>query len=357
MKWKKYLTGKNNGDETMKKQRKICATKTCGNDAPKTSDYCGNHRAKSNGGLTYVPKSECHKGNVLVFTTPEGIEVYGGGSSRGGGWWRMEPLPDIAIAPSEIMAKGISAMKHGKHDFPDGWKASSTHVPSNIPALFSIDWPDYSIPKGLGREFWLALVEDIYTKGVKTISCQCMGGHGRTGVQLAILAHYLLPESQHTWKDAGELVLWVRKHMCYHEVEAVSQQRYIAEVCDLPMGEAQVEERSWGGYAYAGYNTKSVYQHLNDDLDDTEDGLGWSWSKTGWTKSTPSLDGDDSERVFECLNCDAQEVISGHVERNEAGEIQCITCEGSMMVDVTDVSVDKIGHSLLKEQDKKQESE
>tara|TARA_R110002020_G_scaffold216353_6_gene423988 strand:- start:7909 stop:8976 length:1068 start_codon:yes stop_codon:yes gene_type:complete len=355
MKWKKYLTGKNNGDETMKKQRKICATKTCGNDAPKTSDYCGNHRAKSNGGLTYVPKSECHKGNVLVFTTPEGISVFGGGSSRGGGWWRMDPLPDVAIGPKDIIGKGVGTS--GKHSLPAGWKSTETTV-EDAPALIGIDWPDYSIPRGLGREFWLALVEDIYTRGVKTISCQCMGGHGRTGVQLAILAHYLLPESQHTWKDAGELVLWVRKHMCYHEVEAVSQQKYIAEVCGLDMGVTQVEEKSWGGYSYAGYNTKSVYQHLNDDLDDDLDDQGWTWSKSvGWTKSTPSSDGDDSERVFECLNCDAQEVIGQSVERNEAGEIHCITCEGSMMVDVTDVSVDKIGHSLLKEQNKKQESE
>lgn len=361
MKWKKYLTGKN-GDEKMK-QRKICTHKTCKNDAPKHSDLCGKHKASSSG-LTYVPKSSCHTGNVLVFTTPEGIEVYGGGSSRDGGWWRMNPLPDVAIGPSEIVSQGASQIKSGNHTFPEGWKATDTLVSQDMPAVFSIDWPDFSIPRGLGREFWLALVEDIYTKGVKTVSCQCMGGHGRTGVQLAILAHYLLPESQHTWKDAGELVLWVRKYMCYHEVEAVSQQQYIAEVCGLDIGELQVKEHSWGGYGgghYASIKTPSVYsKHTDNQWDD------WDWDGGKWSnKGTKSLQNYDSEltypddRIFECLDCDVQEVISAKVERNKEGEVQCLTCDNSFMVDVTDVSVEEVLSTLphIKEQQKNEESE
>lgn len=360
MKWKKYLTGKN-GDEKMK-QRKICKHETCKNDAPKVGDYCGKHKPKSKG-HTYVSKNGCHTGNVLVFTTPEGIEVYGGGSSRQGGWWLMNPLPDVAIAPSEIMAKGINAMKCGKHDFPDGWKATSTLTSSNMPALFSIDWPDYSIPRGLGREFWLALVEDIYTKGVKTVSCQCMGGHGRTGVQLAILAHYLLPESQHTWKDAGQLIDWVREHMCVHEVEAQSQQQYIAEVCDLPVGDMRVESSRWGGYSggwgnqYASINTQSIYKQVNDSLEDDDDFDDWEFTGTGWSRKDDSELTDVDDRIFECLNCDAQEVVGSNVERDSNGEIPCITCESSNMIDVTDVGVGKVGLSDIKGQDKKQESE
>jgi len=362
MKWKKYLTGKN-GDDKMK-QRKICKHETCKNDAPKTGDYCGKHKPKSKG-LPYVSKNGCHTGNVLVFTTPEGIEVYGGGSSRQGGWWLMKPLPDVAIGPSEIVSKGHKQLAGvGDHQFPKGWKASNTQE-SDIPtAVFSIDWPDYSIPRGLGREFWLALVEDIYTKGVKTVSCQCMGGHGRTGVQLAILAHYLLPESQHTWKDAGQLIDWVREHMCVHEVEAQSQQRYIAEVCDLPVGDMRVESSRWGGYGggwgnhYASFNTQSVYKQVSDSLEDDDDWDDWQFSKvTGWSKKDDSELTDVDDRIFECLNCDAQEIIGSNVERDENGEIPCITCESSNMIDVTDVGVGKVDLSDIKEQDKKQESE
>ena len=369
MSWRKHLKGKGKkGDEKMK-QRKICKHETCGNDAPRHGDYCANHRPKSKG-HKYVSKNGCHTGNVLVFTTPEGIEVYGGGSSRQGGWWLMKPLPDVAIGPSEIVSKGHRQLASvGDHDFPEGWKASNTQVSDIQTAVFSIDWPDYSIPRGLGREFWLALVEDIYTKGVKTVSCQCMGGHGRTGVQLAILAHYLLPESQHTWKDAGQLIDWVREHMCVHEVEAQSQQRYIAEVCDLPVGDMRVESSRWGGYGggwgnhYASYNTKSVYKQVTDSLEDDDDFDDWVFTGTGWSKKDDSELTDVDDRIFECLNCDAQEVIGSNVERDSNGEIPCITCESSNMVDVTDVdrkvttSTLSKGLSDIKEQQKKQESE
>lgn len=360
MKWKKYLTGKN-GDEKMK-QRKICKHETCKNDAPKTSDYCGKHKPKSKG-HTYVSKNGCHTGNVLVFTTPEGIEVYGGGSSRQGGWWLMNPLPDVAIGPSEIVSKGHRYLKSGDHDFPEGWKASNTQVSDNMTAVFSIDWPDYSIPTGLGREFWLALVEDIYTKGVKTVSCQCMGGHGRTGVQLAILAHYLLPESQHTWKDAGQLIDWVREHMCVHEVEASSQQQYIADVCGLPVGDSRVSSNKWSGYSggwgnhYASINTQSIYKQVNDSLEDDDDFDDWEFTGTGWSRKDDSELTDVDDRIFECLNCDAQEVVGSNVERDSNGEIPCITCESSNMIDVTDVGVGKVDLAHLKGQDKKQESE
>jgi len=240
--WKGTKKGSKKGNEKenekmiihtgKKDERKICANVKCKNTAPKDSIFCGVHRPKSKKKTsTHVSKVGCHEGNVLVFTTPEGIEVYGGGSSRGGGWWVMNPRPDLALGPKDII------MKHQtKHDFPEGWNVTDM-LEQPVP-LVGIDWPDYSIPTNLGRLFWLTLVEDIYTRGVKRISCQCMGGHGRTGVQLAILAHYLLPESQHEWKDAGELIDWVRKHMCVHEVEATSQQQYIADVCDIPVGDA-----------------------------------------------------------------------------------------------------------------------
>ena len=74
MSWRKHLRGnKYKGDEKMK-QRKICKHETCKNDAPKDGDYCGKHKPKSKG-LPYVSKNGCHTGNVLVFTTPEGIKV------------------------------------------------------------------------------------------------------------------------------------------------------------------------------------------------------------------------------------------------------------------------------------------
>lgn len=367
MSWRKHLRGnKHKGDEKMK-QRKICKHETCKNDAPKDGDYCAKHKPKAKG-HKHVSKVGCHTGNVLVFTTPEGIQVFGGGSSRQGGWWVMDPLPDLAIGPSEIVSRHTSS----KNLFPSGWKASAFgHTGSDGPAIMSIDWPDYSIPTGLGREFWLALVEDIYTKGVKTISCQCMGGHGRTGVQLAILAHYLLPEDQHTWSDAGELIDWVREHMCVHEVEAQSQQRYIAEVCDLPVGDMRVESSRWGGGGwsshYASFNTwtkKSQWSYADDDDDDDDDDdfKGWEWDGYQWHKPGKlKLDYDDSPyRIYECLNCDATELVTDaeiEEDKDENGEIPCLSCHVSTMVDVTDVDTGVKDRPDIKEQDETTEDE
>jgi len=334
----------NKGDDEMKygkmkKQRKICVNVTCPNDAPKDSVYCKVHRkaVKKTWSSGYVSKTGCHTGNKLVFTTPEGIQVYGGGSSRDGGWWKMQPLPDLAIGVSEVVNKDVSL---GSHKVPEGWKVESTTRVVK-PHIVSIDWPDYSIPKGIGREFWLALVEDIYTHGIKTVSCQCIGGHGRTGVQLAILAHYLLPESQHTWKDAGQLVQWVRKHMCVHEVEAITQQQYIANVCGLPMGEGMVaEQKAWSGYSQYAQGTHDDWwqeQANHYDKKEVDDSQPQTVMSVDEKKAFDILL-DNKDRILECIKCEAQEVIDTEdLEIMGSGMLLCIECKIGEMIDVTDM--------------------
>ena len=184
-------------------------------------------------------KGNCHTGNIPVIEE-QGVIVYGGGTNRDGGWHTMAEVPDLALGP-----KGVMRSVHYNDVIPDGWKCANAFIAKQVPILIEIDWPDFSIPSNLGKEFWLALVEDIKEKGIKTVSCQCMGGHGRTGVQLAILMHYLTPEDKRTWKDAADLVTEVRRRMCEHCVESKSQQTYIAEVCDLPEGESVIVSRGF----------------------------------------------------------------------------------------------------------------
>lgn len=203
---------------------------------------------------TWVSKQSCHTGHNLIFKTTDGIEVWAGGRNRNGGWHLMNPLPQLAIAPSETL--GAKLLDSGT-DVPEGWSCQQ-HLTNGTPPLFvSLDWPDFSIPK-VSKYFWYALVDDIHEHNIKVISTQCAGGHGRTGTQLAILAHLLLPTEQHTWKDAGELIDWVREQHCVHAVEAKSQQEYIAEVCDIPHGESKIHASSWG---FGGHTT--VYDPPN----------------------------------------------------------------------------------------------
>jgi len=184
-------------------------------------------------------KGNCHTGNIRVIEE-QGVTVYGGGTNRDGGWHTMAEVPDLALGP-----KGVMRSVHYRDVIPDGWKCANAFIAKQVPILIEIDWPDFSIPSNLGKVFWVALVEDIKERGIKTVSCQCMGGHGRTGVQLAILMHYLTPKDKRTWKDAADLVMEVRKRMCEHCVESKSQQTYIAEVCDLPEGESVIVSRGF----------------------------------------------------------------------------------------------------------------
>ena len=178
-----------------------------------------------------MSKSNCHTGNPLVFEA-QGVKVHAGGNTRDGGWMKMNPLPDLAIGPTGV----IRTMKT-RNFFPSGWTCADNISVKDAPHIIELEWPDFSIPSDVSRPFWIALVDDILSKGIKTVSTQCMGGHGRTGVQLCILAHLMMPQEEHVWKDTAELVKHIREIYCHHAVEGRSQQKYISDVLEIPMGE------------------------------------------------------------------------------------------------------------------------
>lgn len=206
-------------------------------------------------------KNGCHTGNPVVFEV-DGITVHGGGTSRQGGWERMEVTPDLAMGPRQVMSFETATK------VPDGFSCAS-HVGGDTPLIISIDWPDFGIPTDVGREFWLALVEDIKRLGIKTISTQCVGGHGRTGVQLAILAHMLGAIEK---PDAYSLIKWVQSNYCHHAVETSGQQRYVAEMCELPVGEE----------LFASVKKKSNFQLSDEPI-----------ASSYWGKSKPRIIDDD----------------------------------------------------------------
>ena len=96
-----------------------------------------------------VSKMSCHTGNPLVFEA-QGIKVYAGGTSRQGAWTRMNPYPDVAIGPVDVMP-----MKIKKDVLPDGWSCTDKIDTGKIPHIIGIDWPDFSIPANLGKDFWI----------------------------------------------------------------------------------------------------------------------------------------------------------------------------------------------------------
>ena len=181
-----------------------------------------------------MKRMDCHTGNQLVFTA-SGIDVYAGGTNRNGGWHMMSKMPDVALGPI-----GVIETSRTRDVMPVGWSCSGKLDIGATPIVIEIDWPDYSIPSNLGKDWWLSFIDDIKVKGVKSVSTQCMGGHGRTGVQVAILRHYLTPVAERSWVDAYELIQHVRSLFCNHLVEAQVQQQYIADVCGIAIGKSSV---------------------------------------------------------------------------------------------------------------------
>ena len=227
-------------------------------------------------------KNGCHTGNPVVFEV-DGITVHGGGTSRNGGWQLMDVMPDLAIGPRQVLSPAVSTK------VPDGFSCAS-HVGGDTPLIISIDWPDFGIPTDVGREFWLALVEDIKRLGIKTISTQCVGGHGRTGVQLAILAHMLGAIEK---PDAYSLIKWVQSQYCSHAVETSGQQKYVAEMCELPVGEE----------LFVSKKKKSNFQFNDDPIPDSY----WKKGKKGKGKKSKGKPKDilgSSPRVNENVDLD-----------------------------------------------------
>ena len=208
-----------------------------------------------------MSKKDCHNGNPLVFKTGD-TSVYAGGTNRDGGWHRMQPMPQLAMGPI-----GVIRSAKTRDILPEGWSSSSLAIGGATPIVIEIDWPDYGIPNNLQGNWWKALVQDIKEKNITSISTQCMGGHGRTGVQLAILAHLLIPKNERKWKDVNELVTWVRTKFCSHAVESKSQQTYISEVCGLPEGDSVVSV-SANPWATTDFDASAIF--TEDELKQAE---------------------------------------------------------------------------------------
>lgn len=208
-----------------------------------------------------APTPPCHSGQNKVFTTTGGIDVYAGGRNRSGGWWMCSAPLDLAIGPDETMRPSYGKSLGGSTVVPKGWSCDQFVGRTDPPKfMIEMDFPDFGVPQ-VEDYFWYALHDDIVEHGVKSISTQCAGGHGRTGVQLAIL-YYLLNDDdvKATIKDAAQLIELVRDLHCHHAVETNEQQRYIARVLDIPVGESVVVERygGWSGYAWGSDKGKAV---------------------------------------------------------------------------------------------------
>ena len=314
----------------------------------KTNKNKSNHNpsnfttTKSKQTWSYTPKPPCHTGQLLVFTTDTGISVYGGGKNRSGGWHKLDFIPDLAMGPDETLVYSVKS--NDNTVVPDGWLCGDfVGKAATPPPIIALDFPDFGVPK-VGPEFWYALAQDIVERDLKTVSTQCAGGHGRTGVQLCIL--YDLLNTHATGKpydNVGDLILMIRDLYCSHIVETTAQQEYIAEVISMPVGKNVIEDR-YGGF-YSGGGQGKVDGPTASDVfsDDVE------WEEL--------LDGNDDYKIinaFEiCGTCGQKsffndtesycEVCLEPYAKDEGGEKAMVVCPSCESDDTTMIHTDKSG--------------
>lgn len=85
-----------------------------------------------------------------------------------------------------------------------------------------LDWPDFGVPAD--RTIVLSNLGSLLDRARQgqSVEIGCLGGHGRTGTALALLAVL----AGHPSDDA---VAWVRTHYCPKAVETGEQQAYVTQ--------------------------------------------------------------------------------------------------------------------------------
>lgn len=157
---------------------------------------------------------KCHTGTNNVFVDPvSGVTVKAGGKSRG-----------------VVFPKGhLSISLLGRHDSTVTVNGFSPKFFNPEPSI-SIDWPDYGVPD-LTKEDWVNLVKEI-RELKKDVIVYCMGGHGRTGTMLCILATMM-----NAIPGKGDIVKEVRRRYCIEAVESKAQVLYIKAISGANVSE------------------------------------------------------------------------------------------------------------------------
>ncbi|MBI5103118.1 MAG: hypothetical protein HZB33_14985 [Nitrospirae bacterium] len=157
----------------------------------------------------------CHWGTRNAFCSG-GLVFYGAGSNRGLCAGDMDVIIDCG------------ADIEGCEEFSGIGNITSRDYAQQI---IRIEWPDGGIP-ALAEENWRTLIGDL--RGLRLrigrdalhVMVCCVGGHGRTGTALAILAAL-------TGVAPEDPVTFIRTNYCPRAVETKSQCRYVKTIAGL----------------------------------------------------------------------------------------------------------------------------
>ena len=163
---------------------------------------------------TYKKEPECHYGTIKIFKDVKSyIWFYGGGSTRG-----LEIIERSFVL--NLANRDIDVIN------PVGFKSKLLDKYKN--ERIDFQWRDFG-PFVLGKDFWKDLVTVIRRKNKDVLVC-CIGGHGRTGTALAILAGL-------TGATKTDPVKFIRDLYCKKIVESENQIEYIEDITGIQVNE------------------------------------------------------------------------------------------------------------------------
>lgn len=255
------------------------------------------------GKMAYKPAKyvECHHGNILAVTSPNGVSVYGAGTYRGmdANDHRIDLIISLIGSSSSPTMTGSAQTLMPK---------TSTWVKPTV--VFDIR--DGSVPN-FSKEFWNSFASDIDALGKdKGVLIYCMGGHGRTGTFLSILQGIWFP-------NAGDPVKLIREAYCKKAVETSAQIKYIEQITGIPVKVGASKKAApyaaygnvgWGGdNSYIGIGTWHASEEDALNTDDTVSGPCAICGKEGPGNAMKMEDKD----VVICDVCYKQTVLDGKV--------------------------------------------
>lgn len=209
---------------------------------------------------------KCHDGVRIAFAG-EGVELYGASlTAAEGNFNRVEKGFDLVISLTFANFKiRKSKVVEGEYLTSVGYK-ELTKITVDVPEVLRLHWQDYGVPD-LDEDFWNRLARVIRKKGqdrlrrrkgkgVYRVMVHCMGGHGRTGTCLSILANKVIGIE-------GDLVEQVRKAYCNHAVENKSQIEYVEKMTGMKCKESTKGSKNLG-------NSKGSLERYTSAISDEE---------------------------------------------------------------------------------------
>lgn len=198
------------------------------NDYTKTYDYQTAGTAAVSGGV------KCHSGNTAIYTN--------GGTLFIGGW------SNAASVTNNMHVIDLTGLEHKWYDIPTAYDKQSEaflQYTSPVKGWLSLPFPDYGVPTNLNtKKQWQGIANEILKilkKGVDVLVC-CTGGHGRSGMFMAIVGN-LLHKGRNGWEHPVEKV---RSLHCQNAVETSAQEEYVYKILglSLPLSKTYVSKVS-----------------------------------------------------------------------------------------------------------------